>query len=424
MDSVRCPHCNTTFELTDALTRELKERLQRDLHADLEQREANLRQRQEEARQQSHHLDQARHELETEVSRRTQERLGEVEAKARTEAEQALEVTLRDLSATLSRKDEDLQASKALELELRRKQRDLETSVLDAELRIQRTLAEERARIRDEAETRTQEAHRLKDLEKDKLIHDLKSALDEMKRKADQGSMETQGEVLELDFEHRLRRMFHLDTIEPVPRGVRGADLVQTVRNLVGTECGSILWEVKNTKAWSNGWVAKLKDDMAETRTSLAILVTVALPAGLERFGQIDGVWVTDPPSALPLAAALRQQLLELERERKASTGKAVKVEMLYSYLAGNEFKGRVEGIVEAFTTLQDQLQRERRAMEKNWKEREKQIERVIRNTVGLYGDMQGIIGGQIPTIDALELEPKALVEAPANDDSADASRE
>jgi len=424
MDSVRCPHCNTTFELTDALTRELKERLQRDLHADLEQREANLRQRQEEARQQSHHLDQARHELETEVSRRTQERLGEVEAKARTEAEQALEVTLRDLSATLSRKDEDLQASKALELELRRKQRDLETSVLDAELRIQRTLAEERARIRDEAEARTQEAHRLKDLEKDKLIHDLKSALDEMKRKADQGSMETQGEVLELDFEHRLRRMFHLDTIEPVPRGVRGADLVQTVRNLVGTECGSILWEVKNTKAWSNGWVAKLKDDMAETRTSLAILVTVALPAGLERFGQIDGVWVTDPPSALPLAAALRQQLLELERERKASTGKAVKVEMLYSYLAGNEFKGRVEGIVEAFTTLQDQLQRERRAMEKNWKEREKQIERVIRNTVGLYGDMQGIIGGQIPTIDALELEPKALVEAPANDDSADASRE
>jgi len=410
--------------LTDALTRELKERLQRDLHADLEQREANLRQRQEEARQQSHHLDQARHELETEVSRRTQERLGEMEAKARTEAEQALEVTLRDLSATLSRKDQDLQASKALELELRRKQRDLETSVLDAELRIQRTLAEERARIRDEAEARTQEAHRLKDLEKDKLIHDLKSALDEMKRKADQGSMETQGEVLELDFEHRLRRMFHLDTIEPVPRGVRGADLVQTVRNLVGTECGSILWEVKNTKAWSNGWVAKLKDDMAETRTSLAILVTVALPAGLERFGQIDGVWVTDPPSALPLAAALRQQLLELERERKASTGKAVKVEMLYSYLAGNEFKGRVEGIVEAFTTLQDQLQRERRAMEKNWKEREKQIERVIRNTVGLYGDMQGIIGGQIPTIDALELEPKALVEAPANDDSADASRE
>jgi hypothetical protein len=417
MDSVRCPHCSTTFELTDALTRDLRDRLQRDLHADLELREASLRQRQEEARQQRHQLEQGRLELDAEVSRRTQERLRDVETKAKAEAEQAHAAALRDLAETLSRKDEDLQASKALEIELRRKQRDLETSVLDAELRIQRTLAEERTRIREDAEARTQESHRLKDLEKEKLIQDLKSALDEMKRKADQGSMEIQGEVLELDFEHRLRRMFHRDAIEPVPRGVRGADLVQTVRNPVGIDCGSILWEVKNTKAWSIGWVAKLKDDMAETRASLAILVTVALPGGIERFGQIDGVWVTDPLSALPLAAALRQQLLEIERERQASTGKAVKMEMLYSYLAGNEFKGRVEGIVEAFTTLQDQLQRERRAMEKNWKEREKQIERVIKNTVGLYGDMQGIIGGQIPTIEALELEPKVLAEGPANDD-------
>jgi hypothetical protein len=417
MDSVRCPHCSTTFELTDALTRDLRDRLQRDLHADLELREASLRQRQEEARQQRHQLEQGRLELDAEVSRRTQERLRDVETKAKAEAEQAHEATLRDLAETLSRKDEDLQASKALEIELRRKQRDLETSVLDAELRIQRTLAEERTRIREDAEARTQESHRLKDLEKEKLIQDLKSALDEMKRKADQGSMEIQGEVLELDFEHRLCRMFHRDAIEPVPRGVRGADLVQIVRNPVGIDCGSILWEVKNTKAWSIGWVAKLKDDMAETRASLAILVTVALPGGIERFGQIDGVWVTDPLSALPLAAALRQQLLEVERERQASTGKAVKMEMLYSYLAGNEFKGRVEGIVEAFTTLQDQLQRERRAMEKNWKEREKQIERVIKNTVGLYGDMQGIIGGQIPTIEALELEPKVLAEGPANDD-------
>lgn len=424
MDSVRCPHCATTFELTDALTRDLRERLQRDLSADLELREARLRQQQDEAHHHQRQIEKARLELDAEVQRRTQDQLREVEAKAKAEAERAIEVTMRDLVEALGQRNEDLEASKARELDLRRKQRDLEVSVLDAELRIQRTLDEERTKIRVDAEARTQESHRLKDLEKDKLIQDLKSALDEMKRKADQGSMETQGEVLEIDFEHRLRRMFHLDAVKAVPRGVRGADLVQTVRNPGGTECGSILWEVKNTKTWSPAWVSKLKDDMAETRSSLAILVTVALPGALERFGQVDGVWVTDPLSALPLAAALRQQLLELERERQASTGKAVKVEMLYSYLAGYEFKGRVEGIVEAFTTLQDQLQRERRAMEKNWKEREKQIERVIRNTVGLYGDMQGIIGGQIPIIDALELEPKALVEAPANDDSADDSRE
>ena len=417
MNSVRCPHCATSFELSDALTLELRERLRLEFQDDIIQREAELLRQQEDSRKREEDLNKAKLELDAEVNRRTQSRVRELEAKAKAEAEQALEVRLQDLTDAVSKNERDLQQSRELELELRRKQRALEASVLDADLKVQRTLAEERGKIRGDAEARTQESHRLKDLEKDKLIQDLKSALDDMKRKADQGSTEIQGKVLELDFEEQLRRIFHLDDIQPVPRGIRGADLVQMVRNPAGSDCGSIIWETKNTKAWSPGWITKLKDDMAETRASLAILVTVALPEGIARFGQVDGVWVTDPLSALPLAAALRQQLLQLERERQASTGKTVKMEMLYSYLAGNEFKGRVEGIVEAFTSLQDQLQRERRAMEKNWKEREKQIERVIKNTVGLYGDMQGIIGGQIPTIDALELESKALVEAPANED-------
>jgi hypothetical protein len=417
MDLVRCPRCATAFELSDALTLELRERLRLELQDDIVQREAELLRQQEDSRKREEDLNKAKLELDAEVNRRTQSRVRELEAKAKAEAEQALEVRLQDLTDAVSKNERDLQQSRELELELRRKQRELEASVLDADLKVQRTLAEERNKIRGDAEVRTQESHRLKDLEKDKLIQDLKSSLDDMKRKADQGSTEIQGKVLELDFEEQLRRIFHLDDIQPVPRGIRGADLVQMVRNPAGSDCGSIIWETKNTKAWSPGWITKLKDDMAETRASLAILVTVALPEGIARFGQVDGVWVTDPLSALPLAAALRQQLLQLERERQASTGKTVKMEMLYSYLAGNEFKGRVEGIVEAFTSLQDQLQRERRAMEKNWKEREKQIERVIKNTVGLYGDMQGIIGGQIPTIDALELESKALVEAPANED-------
>ena len=418
MNSVRCPRCSTSFELSDALTLELRDRLRIELQADITQREVQLHQQQEEARKRDEELSKARLDLEAEVTRRTQTKVRDLEARAKADAEQALEARLKDLSEAVTRKDQDLQQFRELELGLRKKQRELEAAVLDADLKVQRTLAEERSKIREDAEARTQESHRLKDLEKDKLIQDLKSALDDMKRKADQGSMETQGEVLELDFEERLRRMFHLDDIQPVPRGIRGADLVQMVRTPVGADCGSIIWETKNTKAWSPGWISKLKDDMAETRASLAILVTVALPEGIARFGQVDGVWVSDPLSALPLAAALRQQLLQLERERQASTGKSVKMEMLYAYLAGNEFKGRVEGIVEAFTSLQDQLQRERRAMEKNWKEREKQIERVIKNTVGLYGDMQGIIGGQIPIIEALELEPKALVEVPANDDA------
>jgi hypothetical protein len=167
---------------------------------------------------------------------------------------------------------------------------------------------------------------------------------------------------------------------------------------------------MKNTKAWTGQWVSKLKDDMIETRAAVSVLVTVALPENIARFGEMDGVWVSDPLSAIPLAAALRQQLVALNRERQASIGKNEKMELLYQYMAGTEFKQKIEGIVEAFTGMQDQVNKERRAMEKQWKEREKQIERVIKNTVGLYGDMQGIIGGQIPEIPALELgETKQL---------------
>jgi hypothetical protein len=226
-----------------------------------------------------------------------------------------------------------------------------------------------------------------------------------MKRKAEQGSMETQGEVLEQDFESQLRSFFPHDDIQPVPKGIRGADLIHIVRTPMGAECGVLLWETKNTKAWSNNWIPKLKDDMIEVRATVAILVSVVMPAEVGRFGQVEGVWVSDPPSAIPLATALREQLVAVNRERNLSTGKNEKMEALYQYLAGVEFKQKIEGIVEAFSSMQDQLNRERRAMERQWKQREKEIERVIKNTVGLYGDMQGIIGGQIPVIPALELE-------------------
>jgi hypothetical protein len=186
----------------------------------------------------------------------------------------------------------------------------------------------------------------------------------------------------------------------------------------MGAECGVLLWETKNTKAWSNGWIPKLKDDMIETRASIAILVSVVLPDGISRFGQVDGVWVSDPLCAIPLAAALREQLTAISRERSASVGKSEKMEALYQYLAGVEFKQKIEGIVEAFTSMQDQLNRERRAMEKHWKQREKEIERVVKNTVGLYGDMQGIIGGQIPAIPALELDGESAKQLPEGSDA------
>jgi len=404
--TITCPNCGQAFELTDALTHQLRDQLRTELQADLVKREAEVKRKLDEAKAKVEGLDE-------EVARQLQSKLAEAEARAAKKVEGKFADQLNELQDELKEKVESIKTFRENELALLKAKRELEKAKEEAELEIQRTLDEERGRIRQEVEGKAQEQHRLKDLEKEKLIKDLNAALDDMKRKAEQGSMETQGEVLEQDFEAQLKRFFGYDDIQPVPKGIRGADLIHTVRTHSGADCGVLLWETKNTKAWSALWIPKLKDDMIETRATIAILVSVVLPEGVTRFGMVDGVWVSDPLSAIPLAAALRQQLVALDHERQASVGKSEKMEMLYHYLAGTEFKQKIEGIVEAFTAMQDQVNRERRAMEKNWKEREKQIERVVKNTVGLYGDMQGIIGGKIPQIAALELEAGTARELP-----------
>ncbi len=371
-----------------------------------------FKQQETEFRKKQRELEQAKEDMELEIQRKLDdevkkqlsEKLAEAQTKAVKQAEGKFSDQLKELEESLAEERESLKTYKQQEVEFRKKQRELEQAKEDAELEVQRKLDAERDTIRKEAEGKAAEQHRLKDLEKEKVINDLRNSLEDMKRKAEQGSMETQGEVLELDFEAQLKSFFPHDDIAPVPKGIRGADLIQTVKTPFGHECGVLLWEMKNTKAWNAQWIAKLKDDMIETRAAVSVLVSVSLPEHIARFGEVDGVWVSDPMSAIPLAAALRQQLVALDRERQSSVGKNEKMEILYQYLAGTEFKQKIEGIVEAFTGMQDQVARERRAMEKQWKEREKQIERVIKNTVGLYGDMQGIIGGQIPEIPALEL--------------------
>jgi len=411
---ISCPNCGHEFEISDVLTGQIREHMKTELQQEVLGRETALQKKMDALKVDKDALAKQRDELDEEVEKQLAQKLSAAEAKAAKKIEGKYSDQLKELLGNLAEQDESLRTFKQQEVAFRKKQRELEQAKEDAELNIQRQLDEERESIRTEVETKASEQHRLKDLEKEKVINDLRSNLADMTRKAEQGSMETQGEVLELDFEQQLRSFFPYDEIAPVPKGIRGADLIQTVKTPFGQECGVLLWETKNTKAWSGQWIPKLKDDMIETRAAIAILVSVSLPDGVARFGQVDGVWVSDPLSAIPLAAALRQQLVALDRERQASVGKNEKMELLYQYLAGTEFKQKIEGIVEAFTSMQEQINRERRAMEKQWKEREKQIERVIKNTVGLYGDMQGIIGGQIPIIPALELDdPNQL---PTND--------
>jgi hypothetical protein len=222
-----------------------------------------------------------------------------------------------------------------------------------------------------------------------------------------------QGEVQELELEALLRAKFPFDTVEPVPKGEFGGDALQRVVSPGGQACGTILWESKRTRNWSDGWLAKLREDQRAAKAELAVIVSQVLPKGVETFDVVDGVWVASPRAALPVATILRHSLLQVSLARQASEGQHTKTEMVYQYLTGPRFRHRVEAIVEAFTSMQEDLDKERKAIMKQWAKRDAQIERVMNATVGMYGDLQGIAGKSLLEIEGLELTAIAVDDTP-----------
>ena len=370
--TINCPNCGQSIPLTDALTAQIR----RDIEAQLK-------------------LDEEKH-IKAAVTA--------AESRVRDQTDQDLKL----LREQLTEQQRKTRAAQDAELALRKDKAALEERQRELDLEVARKVDAEKQRLEESIRKTVGEEQSLKVKEKDKQIEDLKKLLEEAKRKSEQGSQETQGEVLELDIQALLQQRFPHDAINPVPKGVRGADLIQEVRNGALQPCGSIVWETKNTKHWQPSWLDKLKEDQRAVGANLAVLVSVALPAELGEFGQIDGVWVASLRAWPALALALREQLIQVAFAHAASEGKHEKMELLYRYLAGDQFRQRVQGIVEAFTEMQDQVNRERRAMERLWKEREKQIERVITNTVGMYGEMRGIVGATMPEIPALSLDAAA----------------
>jgi len=297
---ITCPHCGREFELSDVLTGRIREHLRGELLQEVSRREAELKKKTDDLRTLEAQVSKSRAAIDEEIETRLKKRLAEAENRATQKLAGQYTAQLKDLQEALAEKDAAIKMFREQELALRKKQRQLETDRESFELEAARKLDTEREKIRREALQKVGEEHRLKDLEKDKVINDLRASLEDMKRRAEQGSMETQGEVLEQEFEAQLRAFFVHDDIQPVPKGIRGADLVQTVRTPMGAESGVLLWETKNTKAWSAAWIPKLKDDMIEVRASLAILVSVVLPEDIRRFGQLDGIWVSCAPFRWP----------------------------------------------------------------------------------------------------------------------------
>ena len=233
----------------------------------------------------------------------------------------------------------------------------------------------------------------------------MQSKIEDLMKKADQGSQQLQGEVQEMELEENLRREFSLDVIEPVPKGEFGGDVVQRVVSVSGQPCGMILWESKRTKNWSDGWLPKLREDQRAAKADIAVIVSQSLPKGLDTFQTIDGVCVTHPRLVLPVATLLRQSLIEVAQSRQAIQGQQAKTEMVYDYLTSPRFRQRIEAIVEAFSTMQADLERERKVITKQWAKRDEQINRVMKSTVGMYGDLQGIAGKSLQEIESLEMQ-------------------
>ena len=268
---------------------------------------------------------------------------------------------------------------------------------LELEKRLGEALGVQLTRVRAEA----QEAEAVKLAEKDQQMDVMRRQIEALKKKSEQGSQQLQGEAAEVLLEDRLGGAFPLDVLEPVGKGVSGADVLQKVN---GGAAGTILWESKRTAKWNAAWLGKLREDQRAAAADIAVLVSTVRPEGVDSFEQIDGVWVCAPSHALALGAVLRQTLIAVSAAKVAQEGQETKMEMVYAYLTGPKFRHRVEAIVERFTDMRADLDRERKAMTRLWAKRETQIEGVIAATVGMYGDLEGIAGQAMPEIDGLDL--------------------
>ena len=405
-----CPSCKTEIKLTESLAAPLIETTRKQYERQIAQKDADVAKREAAIRTQQANLAKAQESIDEQVAAKLKperDRIAAEEAKkARLFLESDLDQKskqLEDLQGVLKDRDSKLAEAQKAQADLIRKQRELDDAKREIDLTVEKRVQESLGTVRDKAKLEAEDGLKLKVLEKEEQIASMQRQIEELRRKAEQGSQQLQGEVQELELESLLRTKFMRDTIDPVPKGEFGGDVLHRVIGPLGQHCGTILWESKRTKNWSDGWLPKLRDDQRAAKAEIALLVTQVLPKGVEAFDYIDGVWVTESRCAIPVAIALRQSLIELASARQAGEGQLTKMELVYQYLTGPRFRHRVEAIVEKFEDMQADLERERKTMTRLWAKREEQIKGVIETTVGMYGDLQGIAGRTMQEIEGLE---------------------
>lgn len=370
ISSIKCPKCGEKIEVDKILSHQIKEEI---LAASEEKHKQEL----DEAKKQAEQTALTKISKDFELKLKNLEKEKDEERERNAKLLKQLE-TLTDQVRQLRRKDEER------ELEMKKK------------------LAQDEGKIREETAKKFNEEHELKDKEKDKKLTDALKQIDQLKARIQQGSQQTQGEVMELELEEILKKEFPEDEIKEVKKGQRGADVIQAVIDKRGQKCGQILWESKNAQ-WQEPWLKKLREDQREAKANLAVLVATNHPKEIGLYKFIENVWVVDRKAVIYLAVALRFDLIHVHHERLMNVGKNEKMEVLYSYLTGTEFQHRIESIVEAFTNLQTDIEKEKRYFTIKWARNEKEIRKIIDSTHGMYGDFQYVTGRQMPQIKQLE---------------------
>ncbi len=409
--TITCPDCGSEIRLTELLAAPLLAATRKEYEARIASERNRLELREAALETEREAIAKARREMEAQVAAKVDALRVAVAAeeadKARAAVSGEVDAQARrveEMATLLAEREEKLKAAQAAQAEVLKKSRELDDRMRELDLTIETRIAESLNAVREKARAEAEDALKLKVAERDERLAAMGRQVEDLKRRLEQGSQQLQGEVLELDFETAIRARFPGDAVEPVGKGVSGADLLQRVTAPGGASCGAILWETKRTKAWGGDWLAKLRADQRSAGAEIALLVSQALPKEVETFAPVDGVWVTDYAHALPLAVALRESLIALGNAKAARDGQGTKMELVYEYLTGPRFRHRIEAIVEKFTDMSADLDRERKAMTRLWAKREAQIDGVIAATVGMYGDLQGIAGQALEEIEGLEL--------------------
>jgi hypothetical protein len=409
--TVTCPNCNSAIKLTESLAAPLIDAARKGFERRFAEKNAAIAQREAAVQEQLAEIARERESIDAQVVERLDAERKRVAAQEQEKARRLVEGDLRqkdeqlaDLKLVLQRRDEKLAQAQKAQADLIRKERELDDAKREMELTIEKQVQTSLAAVRERAKREAEDALSLKVREKEEQIASMQRQIEDLKRKAEQGSQQLQGEAQELELEALLREQFPRDQIEAVPKGEFGGDVVQRVMNSAGQCAGSMLWETKRTKNWSDGWLAKLREDQRAAKADVALMVSQALPKGLTAFDLVDGVWVTEPRCAVAVAVALRESLIAIAGARNAGEGQQTKMEMVYQYLTGPRFRHRVEAIVEKFAEMQSDLERERKAMTRLWAKREEQIRGVVESTAGLYGDLQGIAGRTLQEIEGLQV--------------------